>query len=261
MAYREEDHEPLSEEELNMLVLEAQEEALQVKKTAKRTFPKWFFWLIALFLFFSTFSFVFKIYSIPAIEFLQTSAELSMNQDIQTYKKAVVTIEAGERKGTGFSITSDGRILTNYHVIEGNSRVTVIFPENGRFTATVVEVFSAIDLAVLEVKEKGLPYLQAADNPSYSQNEPIQFIGNPLSFEGIANEGTIITTLRLAGWQEDVVMIDAPVYKGNSGSPVLDDRGLVIGIVFSTLEHAEHGKVGLFIPIELYKKSMTTSEE
>lgn len=257
-------YEEIDEEEMHALVLEAQLEALQShnddKKGSRRKqrFPKWIFWLLALILFFNTFSFIFQIYSIPAIDFLKISAKLSTNDEIVSYSKSIVTITTADSKGTGFSISSDGQILTNYHVIDGYTRVTVAFPEAGRFTAKVVSSFPDIDLAVLKIEAKDLPYLPLANEPSYNTNDPITFIGNPLSFEGIANEGTIIDTLRLSDWAEDVVMIDAPVYRGNSGSPVIDQNGEVIGVIFATLDHPEHSKVGLFIPIALYKKAMTS---
>src|SRR5690625_2901082 len=74
----------------------------------------------------------------------------------------------------------------------------------------------------------------------------------PLRFQGIANEGTIIDDIQLSSWDEKVMMIEAPIYRGNSGSPIINKNGQVIGIVFATLNQEEHGKVGLFIPIDYY---------
>lgn len=260
----EHDYDEINEEQMHALVLEAQLEALQSgnedDKSSKRKhrFPKWIFWLLALVLFFNTFSFIFQIYSIPAIDFLKTSTRLSATEQITSYSKSIVTITTADSKGTGFSISDDGQILTNYHVIDGYTRVSVAFPEAGRYTAKVVSSFPNIDLAVLKIEAKNLPYLPLAKEPTYKTNEPVTFIGNPLSFEGIANEGTIIDTLKLSDWAEDVVMIDAPVYRGNSGSPVIAENGEVIGVIFATLDHPEHKKVGLFIPITLYERAMET---
>ena len=205
-------------------------------------------------LFTSTFGAIFEVYSIPAIEFLKSSAKLSGQQDIATYKKSVVVVVTEDGKGTGFSISSDGTIITNNHVIEGNNTVSVVFPDNGRFTATVENTYPSVDLAVLKINEnkEELPFLELAKETSFVSNEPIYFIGNPLSFKGIANEGTIIDYKQLSDWDSPVVMIEAPVYRGNSGSPVLNHDGLVIGIVFATLNDDDYGKVGLFIPIDDY---------
>ncbi len=248
------------DEEFLEFVLEAQQEALKKeaqeknKPKPKHRFPRWIFWLMATVLFVNTFAVIFQIYSIPAIEFIKTSARLSAQEDIAHYKKSVVIVLTDDSKGTGFSIASDGTILTNYHVIEGNDTVTVGFPEDGRFKATVVHTYPSVDLAVLEIDGENLPHLDLAEQPTYKEGDPITFIGNPLSFTGIANEGKIIEYYQLNDWDVPVMMMEAPVYRGNSGSPVLDDEGQVIGVVFATMDHDEYGKVGLFVPIDEYYK-------
>lgn len=251
----------LTEEEWDELVLEAQREALlkaaldqsnPKSSKIKRPFPKWIFWVMAIVMMLSTLSLTFETYSLPAIEFLKTSAKLSTNKDIATYKKSVVVITTEASKGTGFSITSEGTILTNHHVIEGNDKVTVTFPDASRFTATVVDTYPEIDLAILQVAGENLPFLTLADQTTFIENEPIYFIGNPLNFNGIANEGVVIDTILLEDWTQPVTLIKAPVYRGNSGSPVINEAGEVIGVIFATLPHDDYGKVGLFIPIDAY---------
>src|SRR5699024_1099250 len=97
-----------------------------------------------------------------------------------------------------------------------------------------------------------VPYLTLAKQTSFTQHESVYFIGNPLNFHGIANKGTVLDYTRLQSWSKDVIMMKAPVYRGSSGSPVINDRGEVIGVVFATTENNEYGKVGLFIPIDYY---------
>lgn len=251
-------YEEIDEEEMHELVWEAQREALQKEKQGKpkHRFPKWTYWTIAIIMVVNTFSVLFQLYSIPAIDFLITSAKLSADKDIELYKKSVVLISTGESRGTGFSIAEDGTILTNYHVIEGHETVTVVFPDDGRFTANIAHTYPEIDLAVIEINGTDLPHLELAEQTIATPDAPIQFIGNPLSFYGIANEGTIIDYIQLRDWQDPVIMIQAPVYRGNSGSPVFDKEGQVIGVIFATLDHDDHGTVGLFVPIDYYYRTL-----
>lgn len=258
--------EDLSEEELIELVLaeqekalaQEQEERLKGKKTKKqRPIVKWIVWSMAFVLFLNTFALIFHIYSIPAIEFLKVSTRLSTQEDIKTYKKAVVEISTGSSKGTGFVISSDGLIVTNAHVVDDAQSLLVVFPEEGLMDAKIVESYPDVDLALLQVTGDDLPSLSLAKNPSYSKNEHVYFIGNPLAFTGIANEGTLLESTYLEDWQEPVMMVDAPVYRGNSGSPVINADGEVIGIVFATAKKDPYGRVGLFIPVEVLQRILS----
>jgi len=259
--------EELSEEELIELVLaeqqkaiaQEQEERLQGKKPIKlKPIVKWIVWSMAFVLFLNTFALFFQIYSIPALEFLKVSARLSAQEEIRTYKKAVVEISTGSSKGTGFSISSDGLIVTNAHVVEDAQSLSVIFPEEGLMSAKLLQSFPDVDLALLQVTGEELPSLSLAENPSYSKNEHVYFIGNPLAFTGIANEGTLLESTYLDDWQEPVMMLKAPVYRGNSGSPVINAAGEVIGIVFATAKKDPYGRVGLFIPVEVLQRILST---
>lgn len=251
-------YEELDDEELYELLKKGREEVLEKERLKKanhqpkRPFPKWIFWLIAFAMVFNVLALLPQTFSIPAIDFLKTSARLSIDEQIKEYKKSVVVIETENSRGTGFSINNEGVILTNHHVVEGEETVTVVFPDDGFFIGHVVESYPEIDLAVLETKGDNLPHLNLAEKTIFEENESVNFIGNPLRFQGIANEGEILEYIRLNNWDEDVVMIKAPIYRGNSGSPIINKQGKVIGVVFATLNHSEHGRVGLFVPIDYY---------
>ncbi len=260
-------YEDIEEEEMLLLVQQARIDALERERErketqkSKRPFPKWAFWLIAITLVMNVFTFMPQKISIPAIDFLIASAKLSTDSDIKTYKKSVVTIETEESKGTGFSITEDGLILTNNHVVEDSDIVDVAFPKNGLYKAEVIERFLDIDTAVLQVEEKGLPYLNIASETNLEPNEHVYFIGNPLAFNGIANEGNVIGYTELSSWNEPVGMIEAPIYRGNSGSPIITEDGYVIGVVFATITHEQHGKVGLFVPIDVIDQNFKVKSD
>jgi S1-C subfamily serine protease len=253
-------YEDFTEEELIQLVEEARIEALEKARvrrkmeepTTGKHFPKWVIWLIALALFFNLIALLPQTFSIPAIEFLKVSTTLSAQDDIKVYKEAVVVIETGESKGTGFAYDPTGKILTNYHVVEGHDEVTVAFPKKALFQGKVTETFPEIDLAIIDVEATGLPYLELAQTYDYLPNEEVYFIGNPLQFSGIANQGSVLSFVDVKSKELPVVMMDAPIYRGNSGSPVINGSGQVIGVVFATMNHEEEGRVGLFIPIDYF---------
>src|SRR5699024_10800283 len=226
-------YEEIDDETLLALVEEERKKALERERESKkmaqakskRRFPKWAFWLIAFAMLFHILAFIPNTVSIPAIEFIKTSAKLSTQSDIKSYKRAVVAVETEDTKGTGFSISGDGKII---------------------------ETYPDIDLALIELDDADVPSLPLAERTTFSPDEPVYFIGNPLGFHGIANKGTIIDYTRLQNWDEDVIMMKAPVYRGSSGSPVINGDGEVIGVVFATTDRENYGKVGLFIPINHY---------
>ncbi|WP_040982035.1 S1C family serine protease [Oceanobacillus jeddahense] len=250
--------ENIDDEEMHELVMKARADALEracaeeQKPKKKRRISKIIPILIAVAMTFYVLSLFPRVISVPAVDFLQASSRLSQDEQVAAYKEAVVVIETNDGRGTGFAISDDGTILTNHHVIEDDQTVTVAFPEEGLFQGEVVEEMPEIDLAVVEVEGEGLPHLTLDDTAEAEYGDYIRFIGNPLFFNGIANEGTILGPLQLSGWEEEVMMIRAPVYRGNSGSPVINQEGNVIGVIFATLNHDDHGRIGLFVPINYF---------
>ncbi|WP_254434171.1 S1C family serine protease [Halobacillus sp. Marseille-Q1614] len=254
-------YEDIDDEKMYELVQEERRKALEEARRKKenqkpkRPFPKWVFYLIASMMAINVIAVLPNTFSIPAVDFLVTSAKLSADKEIKQYKKAVVVVEAGQSNGTGFSIDSNGTILTNHHVIEGEKQISVGFPDDGLFKAEVVETYPSIDLAVLKIEGEALPFLELADETSFQAEEEFLFIGNPLRFTGIANQGEILKYTDLDSWEDPVLMLDAPIYRGNSGSPVINSEGKVIGVVFATLHDDEEGRVGLAVPIEYFHQS------
>jgi len=235
----------LLEQEKAKLRAEAKVPVTSVQPRSRR----WVFGIIIFALLLNVVAILPRTFSIPAIDFLKTSARLSADKAVQTYKEAVVVIDTGDGKGTGFGINADGLVVTNHHVIEGEETVLVNYPDSGLFTGDVIGYDEAVDLALVQVAGTDLPYLSLADQVDFERDRSVLFIGNPLRFNGIANQGDWIGMTSRDGLETKVMMLDAPVYRGNSGSPVINDHGDVIGVVYATTTDQEYGKIGLAIPI------------
>lgn len=251
-------YESFTDEEMLELVEQAkidvrEKERQRAAAPPRSKVPGIVFWLIVLFLVFNLFAIIPQTFSTPAFEFIKTSAQLSTQSEIKAYKDAVVLIETSDSKGTGFFYDDDGNILTNDHVVEGTKEVSVFVRGEGRFYGQVVENYPDVDLAVVHVEtDLSLPHLELADQFDLKAEEKIYFIGNPLRFAWIVNEGTILEYINVSGKSKPVVMMDAPVYRGNSGSPVINMDGQVIGVVYATVESDASKTMGLFIPIDYF---------
>lgn len=192
-----------------------------------------------------------QVYSLAAIQFLFKSRELSKDEEVQRYRQAVVVVKAENRKGTGVNIAEHGFIITNQHVVGGANEVIVNFPDGKSYLAKVINSDATMDIALLELDQANLPTLKLSAESEVDKETPVYVIGNPLYFDNVVNEGVV------AGMLTDRVppamMIEAPVYKGNSGSPVITRDGEVIAIIFATTQINEQGnakEVGLAVPVD-----------
>jgi serine protease Do len=198
-----------------------------------------------------------NVINIPALNFVKTSYRLSQKESIQTAKQAVVTIEGEGSKGTGFNIREDGLIITNSHVIEKMITIKIYFPNGEAFKGEVVQDNPELDVAILDIKGENLPILKLQETANWKEKDHIYVIGNPLAYTQIANEGEIIGLTLINDRQTPVMQISAPIYRGNSGSPVLTENNEVIGLVYATTipKLAGNEKAsGLAVPIEQVKE-------
>jgi len=135
--------------------------------------------------------------------------------------------------GSGFFVSADGYIVTNYHVVKDASKITIVLNDGREFLATVKGSDPRTDLAVLKINETNLPYLTFGDSDELEIGEWVVAIGSPCALESSLTVGVVsakgrqdlgITSL------EDFIQTDAAINPGNSGGPLLNLNNQVIGV-------------------------------
>ncbi len=135
--------------------------------------------------------------------------------------------------GSGFIISADGVVVTNNHVIEAADAIEVILQNGQRFEATVVGRDPATDIAVLRMHARTpLPYVNMGDSDTARVGDIVLAIGNPFGLGGSLSVGVVSARNRNidAGRYDDFIQTDAAINRGNSGGPLFDLQGNVVGI-------------------------------
>ena len=135
-------------------------------------------------------------------------------------------------EGSGFIVRGDGLILTNAHVVDGAREVMVKLTDRREFKAKVLGADKQSDVAVIKINAANLPVVQFGDPDSIRVGEPVLAIGSPYGFENSATAGIVSATSRSLPDDTYVPFIqtDAAVNPGNSGGPLFNLKGQVIGI-------------------------------
>ncbi len=162
-------------------------------------------------------------------------------------------------QGSGFILTREGLILTNNHVIDNAQRVEVTLSDKHKYKATVIGVDKQHDLALLSITAPNLQPATLADSTGLMVGQRVYAIGNPFGLSGTMTRG-IISAIRSIGVQsgspiEDAIQTDAAVNPGNSGGPLLNSRGEVIGITTLIASNGsdQSAGIGFAIPINTAK--------
>ena len=144
--------------------------------------------------------------------------------------------------GSGFIISSDGYVVTNNHVISASpeggsgavvSSITVTLPDRKEYKATIVGRDQTSDLALLKIEAKGLPFVQFGDSTRARVGDWVVAIGNPFGLGGTVTAGIVSALHRsigINGPYDRYIQTDASINQGNSGGPMFDLHGNVIGI-------------------------------
>jgi serine protease Do len=135
-------------------------------------------------------------------------------------------------QGSGFIVSADGLILTNAHVVAEAKEVTVKLQDRREYRAKVLGADKATDIAVLRIEGKNLPFVRLGDPKQLQVGDPVLAIGAPYGFEQTATQGIVSAKGRSLPGDAFVPFIqtDAAVNPGNSGGPLFDGAGSVIGI-------------------------------
>jgi S1-C subfamily serine protease len=166
-----------------------------------------------------------------------------------------------EALGSGFVIDKAGHIVTNYHVVEGARSVDVSFSDNESRRAQIVGVDPSTDVAVLQVNapSRALAPLQLGNSDEVHVGDAVVAIGNPFGLERTVTAGIVSALQRVIQAPnsysiDHVIQTDAPINKGNSGGPLLNAQGRVIG-VNSQIQSETGGNVGIgfAVPIDTVK--------
>lgn len=171
-------------------------------------------------------------------ELAKLAGNIGKKPDLPVYRPKEVRKEKGFATGTGFFVSTNGHLVTNFHVIEGSNDITVSLPSQGStFKARVIQNDPANDIALLKI-EKATQPIPIASQFSRSKGDEVLTLGYPLvSIQGQEQKASFGRINALTGIKDDIrfLQIDIPIQPGNSGGPLLDDRGLVVGVVTATL--------------------------
>ena len=159
--------------------------------------------------------------------------------------------------GSGFIISEDGLIVTNNHVIDGAHKVTVKFADGSEHEATVVGTDALTDIALLDIEGSDLPTVAFGSSEEMRVGDEVIAMGNPFGLGGTVTTGIVSAKDRdiRSGPFDAFIQTDAAINRGNSGGPLFNDRGEVIGV--NTAIYSPNGAnagIGFAVPSDLVEK-------
>lgn len=213
----------------------------------------------------------------PSLDFIVESGQLSRDPALKQLQSAVTQIKViarpedatlgfltpSQRSGTGFNIAPGGTIVTNHHVIADAVKITATFPGGQTYSAISWVSWPELDLAVVYLDAEGLPAVVPGSPGTVREGEPLTIIGHPLGLESIITKGVAGSYFFVSGIPVPIFDIQASIHRGNSGSPVFNSNGEVLGIVFGTVRFEQDGATetrGVAVPVASLLQALGTKD-
>src|SRR4051812_14613369 len=175
---------------------------------------------------------------------------------VETVSPAVISVTSRDANGrggggSGFIVTPDGYAITNSHVVDDRPKLEAETTEGDRLRAELVGDDPATDLAIIRLAANGLPYTQLGDSDALRVGQLVIAMGSPLGLQSTVSTGVVSAlgrNMRARDGRliENIVQHAAPINPGNSGGPLVDSRGLVVGINTAIIAMAQG--LGFAIP-------------
>ncbi len=188
-------------------------------------------------------------YSRAVIKVAETVGPAVVSISVEKQRQRQQPGEAGA--GSGVVIAPDGYVLTNDHVVHSGTRLAATLPDGERLGATLVGADPATDLAVIRVDGSGMSYAALGDSTRLQVGQLVIAIGNPFGFQSTVSTG-VVSALGRAMRSRDrrliqnIIQHTAPLNPGNSGGPLVDSRGRIVGINTAIIMMAQG--IGFAIP-------------
>jgi S1-C subfamily serine protease/cytochrome c-type biogenesis protein CcmH/NrfG len=197
----------------------------------------------------------------------QPRNQLTVSDIVKRSHGAVVQIVVSDQDGSkvslgsGFIVSADGKVVTNFHVIEGAHSATVKLANGSSFSVEgVLAVDIEKDLALLKVDGTALPFLNLESTRTPQVGDHVVAIGSPLGLDGTVSDG-IVSALREEGSGKSWIQTTAPVSHGNSGGPLLDMAGSVVGVITWGVDLKEGQNLNFAIPSGEVRSLVSSAHE
>jgi S1-C subfamily serine protease len=184
----------------------------------------------------------------------------TVNITSTVYRRSIFfEVYPSKDQGSGFLISSDGKIITNSHVVANERQLEVTLPDQSRYKAQLLSRDEANDVALLQIQpRKTLPSLHLGDSDGLQVGQKVLAIGNPFGLEGTLTTGIVSSLGRTIRGEnertlEGLIQTDAAINPGNSGGPLLDSAGNVVGINTAILGPSGNIGIGFAMPINRAK--------